>query len=180
MPLQRAVWIERPKPTTFKGAWELLEKPPGDAILQREHDGVAVVERSELRGYLNDLMSLERQDHQVLWPERREVVRGGDVARDEHRTVWFDQLHPVSSNRLEIARTRNHAHLLARESQTNAEQTTNSPRTYDAHAHQRTLLTNHFRHCTNTGAWTRTLDDVTEGRAFACSWLGSLAERHAG
>ncbi len=166
MPFQGAVWIERAKPTTFKRARELLEEPPGDAVLQREHDGVAVVERGELRGYLNDLMSLERQDHQVLWPERREVVRGGDVARDEHRSVWFDQLHPVGLNRREIARTREHAHLLARESQTNAEQTTNGPRTYDAHAHQRTLLTNHLRHCTNTCAWTCTLDDVTEGCMF--------------
>ena len=47
------------------------------------------------------------------------------------------------TDRFERARPGEHADLLSRKGEANTQQTANGPRTYDAHAHARTLLMNH-------------------------------------
>ena len=60
--------------TTLERAGQLLEEPPGHAVLDRDDDRAVVVQRLQPIGDHGDLVRLQRQDHDVLRAEGGQIV----------------------------------------------------------------------------------------------------------
>ena len=123
--------------TPLERARELLEEPPGHAVLDRDDDRVVVVQRVQPIGDIGDLVGLEREHHDVLGAERGQIVAGLHRGCHHHGTVRFDQREARASDRGEVSPR---ASTLTR-SPASARRAPNSPPmapgANDAHAHRR-------------------------------------------
>ena len=120
-------------------ARELLKEPPRHPVLQGDDHGAVVEEQRQLLGDRADLMSLQRQEHEVLHTELGEVVRGMDGRRHAHHPVGFDECETVRADRGEVVAASQHADLLPGDRQSGSEQATDCSGTHDAHAHRAKL-----------------------------------------
>jgi hypothetical protein len=132
---QRAIRIHCLDPPALKFAAVLLEIPPGNTVLGRDHDGLVVEQAGDLLGDGLDLVRLERQDHDVLLAGLAKLARGLDVARHMFAAILFDQLQAVPAHGLEVRAARNQRDFLAREREFRAHQTADSAGADDADLH---------------------------------------------
>ena len=72
--LDGAVRVERLEPPALERPGQLLEEPPGHAVLDRDDDRALVVQRLQPIGDRGDLVRLQRQDDDVLRSEGGQVV----------------------------------------------------------------------------------------------------------
>ena len=100
--LDHAAGIDGVQPLAFQLAAVLAEIPPRHAVLRGEHGGVVFVKRAHRRGHAGHRVRLEREQHEILRPGLRHVLRGADIFCDVLRAVAHHEPQPIALHRREV------------------------------------------------------------------------------
>jgi len=115
-----AAGVHRLDAAAFIGSAVLVEVPPGNAVLRRDHQGVRPDQRHQVGYHRGDLVRLHAQDHHVLHAEVGHAVAGCQ-ARHFPAAVGLDECHAVGAHRLQVGAADHHAYLFADAGQTHGQ-----------------------------------------------------------
>ena len=132
---QAAVGIQAVEAPAVQLAAVPLEVPPGEAVLDREHDRVRSVERPHVLHDIRYHLRLHGQDDQIVLPRLLEAVGRPEVADDALLAVVRSHLEAVAADRVEVLAHIDERHLLAREREVGAHESANGPRPHHTSLH---------------------------------------------
>ena len=128
-----AVRVRRRDGPAFERTGKLMEIPPGQAVLERDHGGAGVEEARQVLGNRRHLMGLERQQHEIVGAGLADGSGGaGNLAL---RAVLLDEREAVLPDRLKVGPPRDERNLLARQRQPRPKQAANRASAYNRETH---------------------------------------------
>src|SRR5690606_12013286 len=120
---------------TFELAAVLLEVPVGNAVLHRDDGGVRAIQLGQIICNRLNLVSLERQDDQILRAGFVVAVGSFHVAGNVLGTIIHDELHAILANCLKIGTAHDEGHVFTRQSELNADVTSDGTGSYNCYFH---------------------------------------------
>ena len=117
-------------------AAELLEVPPGDAVLQGDHGRFGAEEHRQVVDDGRDLVRLEGQQHQVVGIEVADAVRGRQIAGDQ-LLLGLHQPQAARPDGGQVRSARNHGHPVSGVRQTHGHVAADGAGADDADLHGR-------------------------------------------
>ncbi len=121
------VRIRRAHRATFVRAGELVEIPPGDAVLQRHHTGVRTQQPAEGGRHSADLVRLDRQQHRVLGTALVDGA-GPGVLGDLLAPVLLDQPEALAADGGEVGSPGDEGHVLSGQGKPRAQKASDGAR----------------------------------------------------